>query len=507
MLRRPLPLLVTCVLLVVAAVVAGCGSSAGSSSSELAAAVPRDALLYTEVTLRPSGATRDDALAAAGKILDTGAPAARIHELLQQAFAKADPPVDFSRDIDPWLGDRAGLWVGTPSGRGAVPPVGAVVQVRDEALARKKLAVLAAHDGKPAKRSIDGEDYEVYRGDDPTAVAFRDGELLVGTEPAVKRMLTLADDGGLAKGAAYTKAVGSLEENRLVSFYMDTNRLLDLAELSNPQAAQQIAPLRRMIGKDALKPVVGEMTADGDKVALEFVGSAPRGGAGRFGGLASLTGADLLKALPESSWAAVAVPKAGATLQAAFAQLAGTLGSAAVRGQVRQATGLDLEQDVFSWIGDVGLFARGTTIGSVDGGVVIQVTDRDRAAAAFGKFVGLARTRGGLDPKPVRVRGAASAFAVSPPRSPKPIVLARSDDRMVLAFGASYAKAVAALGDGFVPSMLFSFPAIASLVDSSGDTGADWSRARQYLRHLGVIATGTNADGDTLRSRIVLGLE
>ena len=38
---------------------------------------------------------------------------------------------------------------------------------------------------------------------------------------------------------------------------------------------------------------------------------------------------------------------------------AGALGGAAIAAQVQQATGLNLEQDVFSWIGDVGVFVRG----------------------------------------------------------------------------------------------------------------------------------------------------
>ena len=73
MLRRPLPLLLACVALLAGGVATGCGSSSGSSSAGLTAMVLREALAYVEVTLRPSGAARDDALAAAGKLLNTPA--------------------------------------------------------------------------------------------------------------------------------------------------------------------------------------------------------------------------------------------------------------------------------------------------------------------------------------------------------------------------------------------------------------------------------------------------
>ena len=54
----------------------------------------------------------------------------------------------------------------------------------------------------------------------------------------------------------------------------------------------------------------------------------------------------------------------------------GALGGAAIENQLRQELGLDLQQDVFSWIGDIAVFARGTTAWhSIEGGVVIEVTD------------------------------------------------------------------------------------------------------------------------------------
>ena len=55
---------------------------------------------------------------------------------------------------------------------------------------------------------------------------------------------------------------------------------------------------------------------------------------------------------------------------------AGALGGAALAAQVKQATGLDLEQDVFSWIGDVGGFVRGDDARpTLDGALVIESTD------------------------------------------------------------------------------------------------------------------------------------
>ncbi len=525
MLRRaPAPLLAL-VALLAAVVVAGCGSSAASGGPDLTAAVPRDALVYVEATLRPQGGARDGALAAAGKVLHTDDPSGRIRELLQQAFAQADPPVDYAKDIDPWLGDRVGLWVGVPASASADPSVGAIVAVRDSELARTKIEALEAKDGKkPVKRSVDGNDYEVFSGDD-IAVAFRDDELLLGQEAAVRRMLTLPGDGGLDGSDTYRNATADLDANRLATYFLDTNRFLDLAAKSDPQAAQQIGPLRSLIGADAVKPVAGSFSANDTRMSVESVAPAGGGVLQKLGGLTgSGAAAPLLKELPASSWAAFAVPEAGKTLQAVFQQLAGALGGAAVTGQLRQQLGLDLQQDVFSWMGDVGVFARGTSVSAVDGGLVIKITDEARAATAFGKFVGLARTRGGLNSRPVDVSGADAAFDLGLPNEPKPVVLARGKGRMVLAYGTdaaaqalqpdqpleqgdSYAQAKTALGDGLEPSLLVSMPAIVSLVDSSGSADASWQKAKLYLDALGMIATGTKKEGDKLRSRFVVGFK
>ena len=52
--------------------------------------------------------------------------------------------------------------------------------------------------------------------------------------------------------------------------------------------------------------------------------------------------------------------------------------------------------------------------------------------------------------------------------------------------------------------MLFSFPAIVSLVDATSDHSPGWSQARHYLQNLAVVALGTKADGDIARSRFAL---
>ncbi len=83
------------------AVVAGCGSKE-ETSADPAAVVPARAPVYVEATIPPPGATRDDALAAARKVLGTDDPVGRLQELFRGKGGKGD--------VEPWIGDRVGAF-------------------------------------------------------------------------------------------------------------------------------------------------------------------------------------------------------------------------------------------------------------------------------------------------------------------------------------------------------------------------------------------------------------
>jgi hypothetical protein len=219
---------------------------------------------------------------------------------------------------------------------------------------------------------------------------------------------------------------------------------------------------------------------------------------------------------------AMGIPRAGATLRTVFSRAAGLFGGAAAASRLQQEYGIDLERDVFSWMGDLAIYVRGTTPRTVDGGLVAQVTDEARAAQAFGKFAGLARTGGGLDTRPIRLPGAEAAFDLGARDTPKRLILARGHGRVVLAYGRAAASAGLApasrLGDaslyreardaldGYDPALVVSMPAIVSLVESAGDPDGSFAEAKPYLDAFGVIASGSRREGDRLRSRLAASL-
>jgi len=110
--RLPLgsPLLALLASLVLLAA-AGCGSSTSTSSSsdlgpDPATVAPANASIYAQAIVRPSGDMKADVLAAARKVSRLQDPGAMLRRLLDRS-GRADS-FRFSRDIEPWLGQRVG---------------------------------------------------------------------------------------------------------------------------------------------------------------------------------------------------------------------------------------------------------------------------------------------------------------------------------------------------------------------------------------------------------------
>ena len=517
-------------LSLLAAVFVGCGSGAASGEADPASAAPANAMAYIEIAVRPEGDTRDDALDAAGKVLATDDPEGKIREFLDKAMAEEDADtadLDYDKDIKPWLGERAGVWFNSKLDDEGDPGGAVLVGVTDS-----EAAMDAVHKGysnsgeKLTKRSYNGVDYEVD-GDGTVIGIVGDDFLAAGPEATFKTTVDAQKGTSLAESDRYKKALENLDENRLAHFYVDPRQALALAgsQSTGPDQAD-LQQIQKIIPFDKLGALMGSFSADGDRLALDMAVNRQGGGSlGALGSLYSTASTPLLKDLPGDTWAAFGSPKYGQSIKAALDQYAGLFGGAAAREQLKSQLGIDLDEDVLSWIGDIAMFARGDTVQTVDGGIVIQVTDSAKAEKGFSKLVGLMQSAGGVTAKPVTVEGAKTAFQVSDPSIPKPLVIARSDEKVVGTYGLEAAKAALnpqsklgdsetwqaaedALGvDDMEPGMFVAMPPILSLVESSGEADPDYAKAKHYLEAYDVFAIGTKASGNGGRVRIAAGLK
>ena len=489
-------------LAAVALLATGCGGGAASGEDDPATIVPADAMLYTEVVVRPDGSLRDGALDAAGKVLLTDDPVAEIRKHLDLAFQE---DLDYEREVEPWLGERAAVWV-SPEAR--EDDAGLVLlAATDGDVARDSLtAALERGGGTVTERSHRGHDYVV--DGDHVAAGVVDDFAVIGPEASYKRTIDAAEGDSLAEADEYADAVDELEDERLAHFWVDT-----AAVFSRARQADQLSAL---VPVDGMPPVVGSFTADGEHLGIEaHVRRAERTG---FGPLLEGGSTPLLQELPGDSWAAMGWSDVGDGLRRTVDNIGGAIGGLVVRRQLQDEYGLDLDRDLLDWIGDVGFFVRGTTASTLDGGVVIQPTDEDAAADALGRIVGAVQVQAKLRAEPIDVQGADQAFELR--GEDKPIVIARGSGLVVLTAGRAAAEAALGTGDrlgdtdlyseaedlvGMEPAALVSMPALLELVESHGPD-AEFEAARPYLEAYSVVAAGMTG-GEEPVGRLTAGLK
>lgn len=506
------------------AVLTACGAGGGAGADgDPASIVPAQAGLYFEAQVRPEGDRRKDALAAAGKLLRTPDPEPRLRELLDEATKDSGEDFDYDRDVAPWLGERAGVFVGDLA---ADEPNGLVVAATtDEDKARDAIEGALRRSpsgGRMRERSYAGIDYRV--GADGTAVGIVDGFLVAGDEQELKRSVKAAESRSLADSNRYQDTLDGLSKERLATGYLDAKELAGAAARADPASAAQLDQVTARLELEKVAPVGLAFLADGDRLAVDAVQSLK--GAGRLyrqlAGLASGASAPLTGELPGDAWAAYGVPKLGRSARVIYEELAGGLGGAAISEQLRQQLGLDLDEDVFRWIGDTAVFVRGTSTDTLEGAVVIQATDPAKARRAVAKLVGVATQRQpSLGLTPTAFPGAELAFTARTGTPGRQGYLAVGNGRVVLGVGERATRdGLRTRGDtladtegfkrarrlgGAEPSFFVSMPAVLGLADGSGAaTDPDYAKAKPYLETISALAAGAEREGERLVSRFTV---
>ena len=103
-------------------------------------------------------------------------------------------------------------------------------------------------------------------------------------------------------------------------------------------------------------------------------------------------------------------------------------------------------------------------------------------------------------------------------------MIARSDDRVVVAVGESAAAEALApaqkladgelfkeakdiLDDDLEPAFLLSMPDLVAAIESMGEADADFAKAKPYLDAFSLIVSGGSFKDDEVRSRVAAGLK
>ena len=491
MLRRLAPAALTLVAL------AGCGGAESTRAPD--ELVPAGAALYAEVTLAPEGDQKDAVEAIVSKCPGSGDAGERLGGLMERAFRESDSKLSFKRDVEPWLGDRAAAYASV--GReGSDGDGAALIATEDEDAALE--AVEKAAGGKAREVEYQGVNYRRYPDD--TSAGVHDGFLVVGSDAGFRRVVDSGQEDGrkLADDEEYTMALEDADEDRLGTMYVDLGATLKSLE---GLGAAALTPFGMLFESPYF------VTAAADEGGVNVDSTLPASIPLLFG-----RGTDLLPKLPGDSWAAFGQPDLGKTLDGyldMFASFAG--GRDQIASQLKRQTGLDLDRDVIGWMGDFGVFVRGTSESRLGGALVIETSDEAASGRALKALQRAIRREGEATVAPLPGGG----FTARDEDTPKPFHFVQRSGRVVIAYGAesvrdaarpgeqlsasrAFSAASEGLGEGYVPSTFVAIPPILELADSEGaSSDSGYEQAKPYLEALGAVVSGTRDADGKLRSR------
>ena len=497
-------------------------SAVGGDSVRAPTIVPPDAVAYVHVTLDPSLGQKRALLTLteslpdqARKKLNDGVPRA-----LEELFSEVD--VDFDKDIKPWLGGEIALFV---SG-GLREPNGAVLLETTDADAALWVAQRIVEEqsgGTPTEvihRKTAYWTLDARRGPlagEDIAGGVVEGFLVLGTPTGVTSVIDAAADGGLDTSPSYSRLVGGLPEDRLVTYWVDTPALVKAGMRDMPAAQTRL--LRTSPFFDRQQQLAGAIAVAEDAILFDTVSPKPEG----EDALPNIpANPELMASLPAGTWFGFVVPGLGATLESLLEAVPDSL---EVEQQFADESGLDLRDEVLAWMRDAGFFAAGESLERLSGGLVIESDD----AAATGQVIDALRDAGvrqGGNARPVTA-GGLSGFEVSDRSFPARVTVLGGDRLVVaidaakvapadsvvtdltgqgstLATGETFARATESLGGDYAPVFYVDVDGALNVVVSLFPPGAV-DEAKPYVNQLSHVIAGVREDGDLLKQRLVVG--
>ena len=496
---------VSCLML--AALLGACGSSETAGPSKF---VPKDSAVYGELTLDPQGEQEQ----AVGDIAERFPGGENLNEQIDRVLGEAlrEEGVDYEKEIEPYVGEEAVFFIADV--REGDAEGAAVIEVSDEDEARDAIEKLARSDSgtKPRERSYEGNDYLL---NDDEAAGVVDGHAVIGTERGFKAAVDTSKEGAetIEDSERVRESLDRLPDDALASFYLDGKKLVSSVGLEGAL----LAPFLRVFEE----PYVFAVSAESDAVVVDS--SLPTALTALAAPLFFGSGTEAVRELPADSWYAVGQPEVGKTIQSLVRLFAGPLGGEEkIEGQVRRATGLDLNEDLLAWMGDLGGFARGTSLEGLGVGVVIESKD---PATSRRSLEVLGRTaRREADAEDVRVRrltlpGGGDGFTIQAPELPAPVHVAQRGDRVAVALGdeatedllepsqtladdGEFKAAAGRLGDDFEVANYFEVAPVIELAESEGaSSNPDYLKAKPYLEPFLRVVSGSRKDDDVVLSR------
>jgi hypothetical protein len=499
--------------------VVGCGGGdGGGSGADPAGVAPAQAPVFIDFTLRPEGETRANLDALAKEIAGVDNLGDLIVEELESSASEDGEELDFDKEVEPWLGDRGGLFLQEYEEED-FEGYGAAIQTSDEEAARGFVnEQVESGDEDFEDGSYKGVDFEVQ--EDETTIGVFDGLVVFAEDEAIFKSMVDASDGeSLAGEEAYTSTTSDLPGDSAADVYVDIGALIEEAGNEIDSETQLFLDAVGIEPKEAT--AVASLIPGSDHIEIDL--STNVSGDNPPSGDAS----ELLGTLPGTSVGALASAEFGERFSESIDQIdkegiPGEVPPNKLKKTLKDA-GIDLEAIAGS-IGNVGVYVTGNSERTLAGAMVMEAESATQAKNTVSN-VGLFLRKAEV-PGVTALDGKASGFSVrSSDLGRQPLVVAAKGDRIVIGYGLAsalsafeessktlsdlpeFGEAVSALGDTPISIFVNGPPALKladALVPADDE---DFEEAKPYLRKIDYLALGSEASGDLSTARLIVGIK
>jgi hypothetical protein len=516
-----LVLLVAAATAVLVLAIAGCGggsdSNSSSSSSDPASLAPPKSPLFIEAAVQPEGELKTNVEALAESLAGVEDLGGLIVSELESSASSSGEEFDYEKEVEPWLGEKGGIFFQEFDGED-FHGYGVAIQTSDTSASQDFIDKQSEQSDNPVEDgSYEGVDYKIESDDGTTTGVVDDFVAIAEDEQSFKAMVDASSGESLLDEDAFANTFDAASSGSFADVFVDIGGLIDQSGGSIDPEAKQFLDSAGIDPAEAT--AVASLIPGSDQIEIEV--STDLSGANPPSGDAS----ELLGSLPADSVAAFAAADFGDRFEEALDQIdangiAGEVPPGKFKSTLKEA-GIDVEK-IASSIGDLGLFAEGSSERSLAGAAVLTTTGSKEATNTVSNIGLLLRGTPGV----TVISGKASGFSIrSADLGPKPLVIAAQGERIAIAYGLpaatralasaagqtladspAYREAVSALGStpisGFVDG-----PAALKLASALVPPGEEEFReAKRYLTKIDYLAIGAGSSGDLATAKLIAGV-